>query len=325
VDNQNIKKGVIFGSIGVILIGLQPVIANARPSIIDPFIFAAITALIEAAIFLPLYVLERKKLNSNKGSDYQKAGKNQTLLHSWKKKNNIILLTIIGIIFSIIPVLLYIGYDLAGAILSSLTMKVEIVFALIFGFFLLKEKITKLQLVFCVILFLGLIIAITQGSFNVLGINFGVIILIICVALFTLIHTLTKFKFDKNELFPTQVVFIRNFLSGIILFLTYLIIFPSANFSIILDPSNFLFFLLMGLDYGFSLFVWYKTLSYINIGKATVIISLTPIVSSFFSFIILGEIFTMYHLIGTVIVIASIIIIVREKKENKEELLSMDS
>ncbi|KKK84653.1 hypothetical protein LCGC14_2781180, partial [marine sediment metagenome] len=49
------------------------------------------------------------------------------------------------------------------------------------------------------------------------------------------------------------------------------------------------------------------------IGKASVILSLTPIVSAFFSFIILGEIFTYFHLIGTVIVIFSITIIVREK------------
>jgi len=52
VSNYNFKKGITFGSIGVFLIGLQPVISNARPSIIDPFIFAAMTALVEALIFL---------------------------------------------------------------------------------------------------------------------------------------------------------------------------------------------------------------------------------------------------------------------------------
>lgn len=325
MDNQNIKKGLIFGTIGVILIGLQPVIANARPSIIDPYIFAAITAIIEAVIFFPLYVLERKKLNSNKERNLGNNTKIDLLLYGWKKKNNIVLLTIIGIIFSIVPVLLYIGYDLAGAIISSLTMKIEIVFALIFGFILLKEKISKIQLFFCFILFFGLILAITQGSFNLLELNIGVIILIIGAALFTFVHTLTKSKFDENEIFPTQVVFIRNLLSGILLFSTYFLFFPATNISIILDPNNFLFFLLMGLDYGFSLFVWYKTISYIQMGKATVIISLTPIVSAFFSFIILAEPFTVYHLIGTAIVIFSIIIIVREKGEEKEKLPNRDS
>ena len=70
----------------------------------------------------------------------------------------------------------------------------------------------------------------------------------------------------------------------------------------------------MGLDYGFSLYFWYKTLSYIEIGKAGIINSITPIISAFFAFAILGEIFTIYHLIGMVIVIISIIVIVREKE-----------
>ena len=63
MEHENLKKGLLFGTIAIFTIGLQPVIANSRPKIIDPYLFAAITALIEALIFLPLYVLERKKLN----------------------------------------------------------------------------------------------------------------------------------------------------------------------------------------------------------------------------------------------------------------------
>jgi len=70
----------------------------------------------------------------------------------------------------------------------------------------------------------------------------------------------------------------------------------------------------MGIDYGVSLYLWYKTLSYIQIGKATIINSLTPIVSALFSFLLLGESFTIFHLIGTIIIIFSIFMIVREKK-----------
>ncbi|MFX1478564.1 MAG: hypothetical protein ACFFCI_10595, partial [Promethearchaeota archaeon] len=99
VDNLDIntKKGLLYGIITVFLIGLQPVIANSRPPIIDPFIFAAITALIEAVIFLPLYYFERRKLRLN-----QEIEKNKSLLNGWKKKDNIILLLLIGLTFAII-------------------------------------------------------------------------------------------------------------------------------------------------------------------------------------------------------------------------------
>lgn len=315
MSNYNLKKGITFGSIGVFLIGLQPVIANARPSIIDPFLFAAMTAIVEALIFLPLYLIERRRLIQNKKNTFDLQIR-ESLLNGWKKKKNMNLLITIGLTFSVVPLLLYIGFDIAGAINSSLTLKSEIIFALVFGVIFLKEKrISKVQIIFCVVLFLGLLIAITEGSFNLIEFNMGVIILIICVVLFTFIHTFTKSGFDRNEIFPTQVIFVRNLVSGLILFILYITIFPVENLKLILDFNNSIFFLLMGVDYGFSLFLWYKTLTYIEIGKASIIISLTPIVTAFFSWIILGVVFTIFHLIGTLIIIFSIFIIVREEKD----------
>lgn len=316
MENENLKKGLLFGIIAIFTIGLQPVIANSRPKIIDPYLFAAITSLIEALIFLPLYILERRELKKSieVGIDKKQQLMDKSLLNGWKKVNSIRLLLIIGLTFSIVPVLNYIGFELAGAINSSLIFKSEIIFALIFGYLLLKEKVSKIQIVFCFLLFFGLLISVTQASFNVLELNTGVIILLISVVIFTLVHTLTKSGFDRNELFPTQVVFMRNTVSGILLFSTYFLFFPLENILIVLDPQNFIFFLLMGVDYGFSLFLWYKSLTYIEIGKASVVLSLTPIVSAFFSFIILGEVFTIFHLIGTFIIIISITIIVKQKK-----------
>lgn len=315
MGNYNLKKGITFGSIGVFLIGLQPVISIARPSVIDPFIFAAMTALVEALIFLPLYLFERRRLILHKNKELDLKIRD-SLLNGWKKKNNINLLVTIGLIFSVVPVLLYIGFEIAGGINSSLTLKSEIIFALLFGVIFLKEKkISKVQIIFCFVLFFGLILAITQGSFNLLEFNIGIIILTICVAIFTIIHTFTKSGFDRNEVFPTQVVFVRNLMSGLILFILYIIIFPFENVVQILDFENFIFIILMAVDYGFSLFLWYKTLTYIEIGKASIINSLTPIITAFFSWVILGEIFTIFHLIGTPIVIFSIYVIVREKKE----------
>ncbi|MEJ2295474.1 MAG: DMT family transporter [Candidatus Lokiarchaeota archaeon] len=313
--SKNLKKGIIYGVIGVFLIGLQPVIADSRPSEIDPFIFAAITALIEMIIFFPLYLLERKKLKKNILDYPENSRRFQAQLNGWKKKKNTILLIIIGISFSIVPVLLYIGFELAKAIPSALALKSEVIFALLFGFLILKEKITKTQILFSVVLFLGLIIAISKGNMNLLEFNIGVVILIISVAIFTFIHTLTKIGLNRNDLFSTQIVFFRNLLSGTILLLIYIIVFPLENLWIVVDPLNFLYFILMGLDDGFSLFFWYKTLSYIDIGKAGIINSITPIITAFFAFIILGEVFTIYHLIGLSIIIFSIVMIVREKEK----------
>ncbi|MHA2289636.1 MAG: EamA family transporter, partial [Promethearchaeota archaeon] len=162
MDNHNLKKGIIFASICIFTIGLQPVISNARPSIIDPYLFGAVTALIEALLFFPIFLIERNKLKRTQSVIEEEIKRNLSLIHGWKTKSTIKVIIIIGLTFSAVPILLYIGYDLAGPIISSLTMKSEIIFALIFGFFFLKEKISKVQILFCILLFFGLIIAITD-------------------------------------------------------------------------------------------------------------------------------------------------------------------
>ena len=316
MENYNLKKGIIYASICIFTIGLQPVISNARPSIIDPYLFGTITALFEAILLLPIFLLEKNKFKRSLINDSLLDKKSLSLIHGWKKKSNIRVIVIIGLTFSAIPIMLYIGYELAGGILSSLTMKSEIIFALIFGFFMLKEKINKMQILFCFLLFFGLVIAITGGSFNLLEFNLGVIILLVSAALFTFVHTLTKISFERDELFPSQVVFFRNLLSGIILIIMYVSFFPLSNLLLIFDPLNFAFFIVMSIDYGLSLYLWYKALTYIEIGKASIIISLTPIVSSVFSIFILGDEFTLFHLIGMIIIIFSIIMIIRGKKSN---------
>ena len=314
MENYNLKKGVLYASICIFTIGLQPVISNARPSIIDPYLFGAITALFEAILLLPIFLLEINKLKRSLTSDPLLDKKKLSLIHGWKKKSNIRIIVIIGLTFSVVPVMLYIGYNLAKPILSSLTMKSEIIFALLFGYLILKEKINKIQILFCFFLFFGLFIAITGGSFNLLEFNLGVLILLLSAALFTFVHTLTKVSFERDELFPSQLVFIRNLISGIILIIIYILFFPLSNLMLIFEPLNFAFFIIMSVDYGLSLYLWYKALTYIEIGKASIIISLTPIVSSVFSFLFLGEEFTLFHLIGIIIIIISIIMIVRGKK-----------
>lgn len=313
--NNNLKKGLIFGVIGNIFVGFQPIIANSRPAALDAHIFAVMTCLVEAVIFLPLILIE-KKVNLTKNNN---ASTNHTnsMIKNWRK--NIWLFLFIGIIFGLNQLLFFIGYELAGAINGSLTQKTTVFFSLIFGFLILKERITKVQIIFSTILFFGLILAISQGSFNLLTFSLdilsGVLIMLFITCLWMFGHSITKPIFARNEATPTQMVFIRNILSGIILFSTYFLFFPFENINLLFVPINQFYYISMGVVYGAGLYCWYKTLSYLDVSKATIIFSSTPIITAIFATLFLGEIFTIFHLIGFVIIIISIVIIVKQKKE----------
>ncbi len=311
---NNLKKGLIFGVIGTILVGFQPIIANSAKTI-DPHAFSAMTCLIEAIIFLPIMLLEirmiKKKVRINNSSLSE-----ISLIGSLRK--NVWLLLLIGIIFGINQLLFFVGYKLAGEINGSLTQKTSVFFGLLYGFLLLKEKISRIQIVFSTVLFFGLVIAITQGSFNFFSLKadilIGLLIVLLITAMWMFGHTMTKPLFSKKDLTPIQMVFIRNILSGFILLTTF-VIFSPVGLIVFYNPLNWFFFILMGTVYGIGLFCWYKTLSYLDVSNATIVLSPTPIVTAIFATFILGAVFTVFHLIGSAIVIFSVIIIVKQKRD----------
>ena len=307
-------KGIIFGTVSLLLVSLQPIVALSRPRVLDVYIFAAMTCIVETIIFIPLMLLERQKIKSEMERSSSKFDEMHLLLHGWK--NNKKALLYIGINFGIAQILFYVAYEFAGAINGSLAQQTTIIFALLFGFLINHEKISNTQIIFSFILLLGLTLAVTHGNINLLEINIGVGILMITTMLWMLAHSITKPMFDRNEITPIQLSFIRYVISGLFLITTYFIFFPLDNISLLFDPINILFFIMIGVLYGFDVLFWYKSLEHIEMSKASVIVSPMPILVAFFAFIILGEVFTIFHLIGTIIITASIFIIVREKSEN---------
>jgi drug/metabolite transporter (DMT)-like permease len=311
VENENLKKGILFGIFANCFIGLQPIVANARPEFIDPFIYAALTVLFESIVLSPVMILKRRKIRKQYKIGLISQEDFHSLLYGFK--DNKLLLLFIGAVFGGGQILFFIGYGLAGSINGALAQKSTIFFSLLFGFLLLKETITKLQIVFSAALFFGLILAVTEGSFNLLEINLGVLILILLTCLWMLAHTLTKPIFQRKEAVPSQMVVIRNAIGAVILFVIFFLFFPIRTIEMLSNPVIILWGFLMGATYGIGLFFWYQTLSHLDVSKASILVSPTPIVTAIFATIFLNEIFTIADFLGTLIVIISIVVIMREK------------
>ncbi|MFX0073308.1 MAG: DMT family transporter [Candidatus Hermodarchaeota archaeon] len=313
MSDKKYVKGISFAIISLFLVSLQPIVAISRPDILDAYIFAAMTCIVETIIFFPLMLYERQKIKNKRELNPSKSDEIDLLLNGWK--NNKKTLIYIGINFAIAQILFFIAYELAGAINGSLAQQTSIIFGLLFGFLINHEKISKTQIIFSFVLILGLTIAVTQCNFDLIDINLGVIILMITTMLWMIAHSITKPIFERKEITPIQFSFIRYVLSGVFLISTYFIFYPLTNINLLFDPINLLFFILIGVLYGFDVLFWYKSLENIEMSKVTVIVSPMPILTAFFAFILLGEIFTIYHLIGTLIIIGSIFMIVNQKNQ----------
>lgn len=312
------KLGIIFAIITIIFGGIQPILANARPDILDSHIFSGMSTLLQALIFLPVFLIEFR-LNKKK-SDPPDLNELKPGHRLYFGKNKWILFIIIGLMFSLAFFFYYEGLLLAGAINGTLAQKSTAFYGLIFGFMLLKERVTKIQIVFSVVLFFGMALAVTQGAFYLLisidlGVIYGVILILLCCAIWMVGHTCSKPYLNSGITTPSEMMVMRNSISATVLIGTYLFIFgPYHALLIILDPLNAFFYVLMAFVYGANLFCWYQILKYLDVSIGTIIITPQIIVTAFFGTIFLGEAFTIFHLLGLIIIIGSIIVISYQSK-----------
>ena len=234
MEKQNLKKGLIFGIFGTVIGGLNPIIANSRPEIIDAYLFAAMTVIVQAIIFFPLMMVERNKLKSDFKNDNITYEEMDSFLNGYKR--NKLLLIFLGIIFGACMILFFIGYQLAGAINGNLVLKTTIFFSLFFGWVILGEKISIRQVIFSIVLFIGLFLAVAQGSFNLIELNIGVLILLSISGIWMFAHCISKPMLDRKEITPIHLSCMRNTISAILLASTYFLFFPLKNVNLLLNP-----------------------------------------------------------------------------------------
>ena len=105
--DKNTKKGLLFGLIGIVFVGLQPIVAISRPVVVDAYLAAAMTCLVETTIFLPLMLIERRRIKKNNSEVILEK---ISMLKGWM--NNIWLLIFIGLIFGVNQIFFFVGYKL---------------------------------------------------------------------------------------------------------------------------------------------------------------------------------------------------------------------
>jgi len=223
LDDKKYVKGLVYGIIGIIFVGLQPIVAVSKPDSIDTYLFAAMTCFVEAVLFFPIMLLDRRMIKVNSKKEALIEERNQSSLHGWK--HNKLVLLYVGLTFGVGQLLFQMGYQLAGSINGSLAQKSTVIFSLLFGVLIMKEEVATSQVVFSLLLLVGLMIAVTQGSFNLLEFNLGVLLLLILACIWMLAHIITKkYILDKHQSTATQMVFIRNGISATFLLSTYFLI-----------------------------------------------------------------------------------------------------
>lgn len=222
---------------------------------------------------------------------------------------------LISMLFAIALPFFYLGYDLSTPGLGALMIKSTILYSLLYGAFFLKEEVTKKQVLLSFLLLGGLGISLLQGTiWDDPFIVAGAIMLLLVALAWVIGHGLTKPMLDEGKVTSIKVIFTRNILGACFLLIVYVMVFPIENLGWLLVPEYLSSALLMALSYALGHFCWYKCLEKLPISIATGVVSPTPLVTGLFGMLFLGSSFTALDIIGTIVVITSIILIMREKR-----------
>jgi drug/metabolite transporter (DMT)-like permease len=195
--------------------------------------------------------------------------------------------------------LFFTSFSLTSIANAQVTLYSWPIWAALFGFIFLKEKICRPQASLLAIAFFGLIIMFSQSSFNFHDKHF---LGIAAMALSAIIHSFVVIIFKKygTGYQSLEIVFFQNLLASIIFLPLVFPIIPSLTLNQIFISS------LLGLCVGiiaFSLF--FSAVKKIKTASAAQITYIEPLCGIMFGYFLYKEAINQYQIIGAVLILGS--------------------
>lgn len=294
-------RGVILALVVLIGNGIHPIINNIRPESLDAlnFVFQmSLWEMVFAIIFLAV------KFFINKPKPMQLSNSIPTEMHHQRtfRKRNLFRLVIIGLLFSGATYLYISGLSEAGAIVGSIALKVSPIYAMLLGVLFLGEKVSWKQIGLTVCMLFGLYYLGTAGTFVFGSFSLGFAKLLIVPLFWAIGHALTKPLLENNSISPLQVILVRSSIVSLVIGGLTAILY---DFSFLLDalqrPENLGFSFLMGGTYFFMHISWYNSITYIDLGYASALVTPSPALTTILAVSLGLEFFHRYDLIGMVV------------------------
>lgn len=281
------EKGILFCFLAALISGISVFLNGAAVKLSDPFVYTTLKNM-GAVVFLVALVLIFKQYN-----EIKKLNKNQ-----WKN------LALIGIIGGSIPFLLFFwGLKLEGPAISSFIFRSLFIFAAIFGYFLLKEKITKTHLVAGGIILLGNILLI-NGE---LVFGFGHLLILAATAMWALEYSISRKALQ--DISPRIVMTSRMFFGSFVL-LGFLVFTGKAGLIFALTAEQFQWLIITSLSLFMFLSFWYVSLKYTPVLQATTILALGGIITALLNLTFLDKAISPLEGLGFILIAAGVLIMV---------------
>ncbi len=207
------------------------------------------------------------------------------------------------------------GLQKVDATITAVIVSTIPVFAAIVGFYFLKEKITRKNVVGIFVSFVGVILMLLNEELKFNAPLDGV--LLVFLAVLSAIGYGTLLKKVSADYHPIFIIFIQNVI-GFIMFLPLFLFFDLDCVINVVPNFELISSILMLSIFGSSLaFIFYTfAIREIGMAKANVFTNLIPIFTATGSFILLNEMFTSFKIIGMLVAITGVYLSQLKPKED---------
>ena len=232
------------------------------------------------------------------------------ILDFGKYKKNLpylIITSILGV--AIFNTFTYLSLQTSMVINSSIMASITPLLIILFSWLIFKTQTYLMQFFGIILSIIGVLLIISKANLNnLINLDFTIGDLWMLVAVFSwgLYSVLLK-KIDStlSQLATLEVMI---FIGLIFIFPFYF--FESLNNSFLPKDSNEILMITYVAIFASitSFFAWNKGVSIVGANKASLFLHLIPVFSSMWAILFLGEIFSFFHLLGTVFIIFGIVL-----------------
>jgi drug/metabolite transporter (DMT)-like permease len=290
--------GVVLAIFAAVISGIAIPVNKIFVVDIDPTVFTAVRSVLVGLVFLLI--------------SFRTHGISKKLLkHDWKY---IALIAVIGGALAFL--LFFTGLKFTTAGRAAFLQKTLPIYAALFAFIFLKEKISKTQIYALILMLIGMgVIFSVQLKPAELWMDpqFGDILVVGATVLWALESVFVK-KVMKDGTSNFIVSFARMFFGGLVLFGAVVLTGRlGALYSLTLQQWNNIFISVCVL-FGYVLF-WYWSLKHTGVTKASSLLLIAPVVSVLAGYMWLGEPLSAIQLFGSALILIGAYFVVTIKSE----------
>jgi len=190
---------------------------------------------------------------------------------------------------------------------GSLALKISPVYAMLLGALFLGEKVSWKEITLTAVMLFGLYYLGTAGTFVFGSFSLGFAKLLFVPLLWGIGHALTKPLLENRTISPIQIIVVRSSIISVVIGGTTIILHDISFLgNALLRPEYLLFSLLMGGTYFLMHISWYNSITYIDLGYASALVTPSPAITTILAVSLSLDILHGYDIIGMAVVFISL-------------------